>query len=219
MSGFLWLCGLFGPKVPYNQRYGFSSSHVQMWKLGNKKGWVPNNWCLWTVVLEKTLESPLDCKETKPVYPKGYQSWVFIGRTDAEAEALILWPPDAKSRLIGKDSDAGKDWRQEEKGMTEDEMVGWHHWLSGHEFEQSLGDDEEQGGLVCCSPCGHKESDTTEWLNDNNNNTDWSPPGSSVHGILQARTLQWVAIFSPRHYGTAIKINIKINEIEFGVQN
>ena len=100
-----------------------------------KKAWVPKNWCFWTVVLEKTLESPLDCKEIQPVHPKGGQSWVFIGRTDVEAEAPILWPPDAKSWLIWKDPDAGKDWRQEEKGMTEDEMVGWHHWLNGHEFE------------------------------------------------------------------------------------
>ena len=184
MSGFLWPCWLFGPKVPYSQSYGFSSSHVQMWELGNKKGWVTKNWCLWTVVLEKTLESPLDSKEIKPVNPKGIQPWIFIGRTDAEAEALILWPPNAKSRLTGKDLDAGKDWRQEEKGMTEDEMVEWHHWLSGHEFEQTLGDGEGQGGLACCSSWGHKESDTTEWLNNHNINMGWSPPGSSVRGIL-----------------------------------
>ena len=107
------------------------------------------------------------CKEVKPVHPKGNQSWIFIGRTDAEAEAPILWPPDVKSRLIRKDADAGKDWRQEEKGATEDEMVGWHHWLNGHEFEQTLGDGEGQGSLVCCSPWGRKESDMTEWLNKN----------------------------------------------------
>ena len=110
---------------------------------------------LWTVVLEKTLESPLDCKEIKPVHPKGNQSWIFIGRTDAEAEAPVIWPPDAKSQLIiRKDPDAGKDWRQEEKGTTEDEMVGWHHWLNGREFEKTLGDSEGQGSLVCCSPWG-----------------------------------------------------------------
>ena len=103
--------------------------------LDYKESWVLKNWWFWTVVLEKTLESPLDCKEIKPVHPKGDQSWVFIGRTDAEAETPIIWPPDVKSWLIGKDPDAGKDWRQEEKGMTEDEMVGWHHWLNGHEFE------------------------------------------------------------------------------------
>ena len=101
-----------------------------MWELDHKESWLPKNWCFWTVMLEKTLESPLDCKETQPVNPKGNQSWMFIGRTDAEAETLILWPPDAKSWLIWKDPDAGKDWRQEEKGMTEDEMVGWHHWLT-----------------------------------------------------------------------------------------
>ena len=106
-----------------------------MWELDHKEGWAPKNWCFWTVVLEKTLEHPLDCKEMKPVKPKENQSWIFIGRTDAEVETPILWPPDAKSRLIGKDLDAGKDWRQEEKGTTEDEMAGWHHWLNGHEFE------------------------------------------------------------------------------------
>ena len=110
---------------------------VVMWEQDNKKCWVLKNWCLRTMVLEKTLESPLDIKEIKPVSPKGYQSWIFIERTDAEAEGPILWPPDAKSQLISKDPDAGKDWRQEEKGMTEDEMAGWHHWLNGHEFEQT----------------------------------------------------------------------------------
>ena len=115
--------------------------------------------------LEKTFESPLDCKEIKQVNHKGDQSWIFIGRTDAEAEALILWPSDGKNWLIGKDPDAGKDWRQEEKGTTEDEMVGWHHWLNGHEFEQALGVSDGQGSLPCCSPWDCKESDTTEWLN------------------------------------------------------
>ena len=117
-----------------SQGYGFSSSHVWMWELNYKESWAPKNWCYWTEVLEKTLESPLDCKEIQPVYPKGDQSWVFIGRT-VEAETPIFWPPDAKNWLIGKDSDAGKDWRQEEKGTTEDEMVGWHHWVNEHEFE------------------------------------------------------------------------------------
>ena len=116
-------------------------------------------------MLEKTLESPLDSKETKPVNPKGNQSWIFIGRTDAEAEAPILWPPDAKTWLIGKDSDAGKDWRQEEKGTTEDEMFGWHHWLDRHEFEQVPGVGDGQESLVCCSQRGRKESDTTKWVN------------------------------------------------------
>ena len=111
---------------------------------------------------KKTLESPLDCKEVKPVNPKGNQPWIVIGRTDAELQAPVLWPPDVKSRLTGKDPDAGKDWRQEEKGMTEDEMVGWHHWLNGHEFEQAQGDGEGQGSLACCSPWGREEWDTTE---------------------------------------------------------
>ena len=135
-----------------------------MWELDYKASWVPKNWCFWTVVLEKTLESPLDCKEIQPVHPKGNQFLVFIGRTDVEAETPILWPPDAKRWLIGKDSDAGKDWRQEEKRTTEDEMVGWHHWLDGPEFEQALGVGDGQGSLVCCSPWGRKESDMSERL-------------------------------------------------------
>ena len=134
-----------------------------MWELDYKESWAPKNWWLWTVVLEKTLESPLDCKEIKPANPKGNQSWIFIGRTDAKAP--ILWPPDMKNGLIGKDPDAGKDWRQENKGMTEDEMVGWHHWLNGHELEQALGAGDGQGRLACCSPRGCKELDTTERLN------------------------------------------------------
>ena len=136
-----------------------------MWELDYKGSWAPKNWCFWTVVLEKTLESPLDCKEIQLVHPKGDQSWVFIGRTDVEAETPILWPPDVKSWLIWKDSDAGKDWGQEEKGMTEDEMVGWHHRLNGHEFGWTLGVGDGQGGLACCSSWNCKESDTTEWLN------------------------------------------------------
>ena len=128
-----------------------------MWELDHKEDWMPKNWCFSTVVLEKTLENPLDCKEIKPVNPKGNQSWIFIGRTDAEAENPILWPPDAKSQLIRKDPDTGKDWRQEEKGMTEVEMVGWHHWLNGHESEQTQGDGDGQGGLACCDSWGRKE--------------------------------------------------------------
>ena len=122
-------------KGPSSQSYGFSSSHVRMCELGYKQSWAPKNWCFWTVVLDKTRESPLDCKEIQPVHPTGDQFWVFIGRTDVEAETPILWPPDVKGWLIWKDPDAGKDWRQEEKGMTEDEMVGWHNWLNGCECE------------------------------------------------------------------------------------
>ena len=125
----------FTNKGPSSQSYIFSSSHVRIWDLDYKESWAPKNWCFWTVVLEKTFESPLDCKEIKVVNPKGNQSWIFIGRTDAEAKAPILWPPDAKNWLIWKDPDAGKDWGQEEKGTTGDEMVGWHHWLNGHEFQ------------------------------------------------------------------------------------
>ena len=130
-----------------------------------KESWETKNWCFWTVVLEKTLESPLDNKEIKPVHPKGNQPWIFIGRTDAEAETPILCPPDAKNWLTGKDPYAGKDWRLEEKGMTEDEMVGWPHWLDKHEFEYAPGVDDGQGSLGYCSPWGRKESDTTEPLN------------------------------------------------------
>ena len=125
----------FANKGPSSQSYGFSSGHVWMWELDYKESWVPKNWCFWTVVLEKTLESPLDSKEIQPVHPKRNQSWIFIGRTDAEAKSPILWPPDGKNWLIWKDPDAGKDWRWEEKGMTEEEMVGWHHRLNGLEFE------------------------------------------------------------------------------------
>ena len=134
-----------------------------MSELDHKESWAPKNWCFWTVVLEKTLESPLDCKEIKPIHPKGNQSWMNIGRTDGEAP--ILCPPDVKNWLIGKDLDAGKDWRQDKKGTTEDEMVGWHHWLDGHEFDQALGVGDGQRSLACCSPWDHKESDMTEWLN------------------------------------------------------
>ena len=132
----------FADKGPSSQSYGYSSSHVWIWQLDYKESWVPKNWCFWILVLENILESPLDSKETQSVYPKGDQSWVFIGRTDAEAETPILWVPDAKNWLTGKDPDAGKDWRQEEKGTTEDEMVGWHHRLDWHEFKQTPGDDD-----------------------------------------------------------------------------
>jgi len=140
-----------------------------MWDLGHKEGWVQKKW-FWSVVLEKTLENPLDVKVIKQVNPKGNQPWTFNGKTVAEAETPIIWPTDAKNWLIRKDPDVGKHGRQEEKGMTGDEMVGWHHWLNGHEFEQAQGNGEGQGSLACCIPWGHKESDRTERLNKNNNN-------------------------------------------------
>ena len=138
----------FANKGPYKSNYGFSSSHVWLLELDIKECWVPKNWCFWAVVLEKTLESPLDSKEIKPVNPKGSQLWIFIGRTDVEAEAPILWPLDTKNWLIRK------DWRQEEKGRTENQMIGWHHQLHEHEFEQALGVGDGQGSLVCCSAWG-----------------------------------------------------------------
>ena len=154
----------FANKHLSSQSYSFSSGHVRMWELDCEESWVLKNWCFWTVVLEKTLQSPLDCKKIQPVHPKGNQSWILIGRTDAEPETPILWPPDAKNWLTGKDPDAGKDWGQE-KGKTEDEMVGWHHWLNGHGFGWTPGVGDGQGSLACCSPWGRKELDTTERLN------------------------------------------------------
>ena len=148
----------FTNEGPSSQSYGFSSSHVCMWDLDYKESWAVKNWWFWTVVLEKALESPLDCKEIQPVHPKENQSWIFIGRTDAEAETPVLWPPNANNQLIGKDPDAGKDLRQEEKGTTVDEIVEWHHWLNGHKFEQAPGVGDGQGSLACCSPWGCKES-------------------------------------------------------------
>ena len=149
-----------------SQNCGFSNSHVWIWELDYKESWAPKNRCFWTLVLEKTLENSLGSKEIQPVHPEGDQSWIFLGRTDVEAETPILWPADAKNWLIWKDPNAGKVWRQEEKGMTEDEMVAWHHQLNGHEFEQALGDGKGQGSLACCHPWGCKESDMTERLNN-----------------------------------------------------
>ena len=147
-----------------------------MWELDYEESWALRNWCFWTVVLEKTLESPLDCKEIQPVHSED-QPWVFLGRNDAKAETLVLWPPHTKSWLIGKDSDAGRDWGKEEKGMTEDEMAGWHHRLNGHEFGWTPGVGDGQGGLACCDSWGRKESDMTERLN-------WTEPQKSVRKTL-----------------------------------
>ena len=154
----------------------FSSGHVWMWELDYKESWTLKNWCFWTVVLE-ILENPLGCKKIQPVHHKGNQSWIFIGRTDGETETPILWPPDAKNRLTAKDPDAGKDWRHEEKGTTEDEMAGRHHRLNGHEFEQAPGVVDGQGGLVCYDSWGRKESETTErltWLTDGAGSLTWA---------------------------------------------
>ena len=155
----------FANRGPSGQSYGFSRSHVQMWELDYKESWAPKDWCFWTVVLEKTLESLLDCMDIQPVHPKGNQSWIFIEKTDVETETPILWPPVVKSWLIWKVPDDGKDWGQEEKGTTEDEMVGWHHQLNEHTFEQTPGVGDRQGSLACYSSWGCKELDTTERLN------------------------------------------------------
>ena len=147
-----------------NAEFFFSCGHVWMWELDCEEGWAPKTWCFWTLVLEKALESPLDCKEIQPVHSKGDQPRDFFGRNDAKAESPVLWPPHAKSWLIGKDYDAGRDWGQEEKGTTEDEMAGWHHWLDGRESQWTPGAGDGQGGLACCDSWGRKESDTTERL-------------------------------------------------------
>ena len=159
-------------QTPYSQSYGLSSSRVWLWELDHKEGRAAKNWQSWTVVLKKTLKSPLDSKEIKPVDLKENQPCIHIGRPDdeAEAEAPILWSTDANSQLTGKDPDARKDWRQKEK-VIEDEMVGWHHQCNGHELGQTAGDGEGQGSLVCCSPWGHEESDMTWQLNNNSNSS------------------------------------------------
>ena len=154
-------------KGSYSQGYGLPSGHVWLWELYNKEGGAPKNWCLWTTVLDKTPESPLDSKEIKPVNLEGNQLWILVGRTYVEGETPVFWSSDVNSWLIGKVPDAGKDWRQKEKRASKDEMAGWHHQWNGHELGQTLGNDEEQGGLVCCSPWGCKESDMTGWLNSN----------------------------------------------------
>ena len=156
----------FANKGLSSQGYGFYSGHVWMWELNYKESWALKNWCFWTVVLEKTLSwESVGLQGIQPVHPKRNQSWIFIGRTDAEAETPLLWPPEAKKWLTGKDPDAGKDWRWEKKGMAEDEMVGWHHQLDGYESEQAPGVGDGQGSLVCCGSWGHKELDMTEQLN------------------------------------------------------
>ena len=184
----------FANKGPSSQSYGFSSRHVWMWELDYKESWALKNWCFWTMVLEKTLESPVDCKEIKPVHPKGNQSWIFIGRTDDKVETPILWPPSVKNWLIGKGPDAGKDCRQEKRAI-EDEMVGWHHWLDEHEFEQAPGVGDGQRSLVCCSPRSHKElTYLSDWIELNSN-----------HFILK---MIWLTV-------TQLKMNSSINHKAF----
>ena len=164
--------GMSGVKLQCEKGFVFAFNcmcrlHVWTWELDCEEGWALNR-CFWIVVLEKTLESPLDCKEIQPVHSEGYQPWDFFGRNDAEAETPVLWPPYVKSWLIGKDSDAGRDWGQEEKGMTEDEMAGWHHWLDGHGFGWTLGVGDGQGGLSCCGSwdcrVGHDWATELNWI-------------------------------------------------------
>ena len=175
----------FADKSPYSQSYGLSNSHVWFWD--HKEGRAPKNWCFWIVVLEKTFENALD---STGINLNGNQSWILIGKTDAEAEAPILWPPEVKSLLIRKDPDAGKDWRQEEKRATEDEMVGWHHWFNGHEIRQTPGDGGGQGGLVCCNPEGSKELNTIWRLNSNNRNNHLIGWLRALSSILQSQSLR-----------------------------
>ena len=173
----------------YSQSYGFSSSHVWVWELDHKEDWEPKNWCFWIIMLVKTLENLSDGKKIKPINAKGNQLWIFIGRIDGEVEVPVLWPPDAKSQLIGKDPYAGKDWGQEEKGVTENEKVGWQQLLNGHEFEPTLGDSKGQGSLACCSPWGCKKLDTTQQLKNN-----WTTCFSSSQQrflIYEVRCTQW----------------------------
>ena len=151
----------------YSQGYGLSSGHVQLWELDCKEGRTPKNWCLWTVMLEKAPESPLDSKEIKPVSRNGNKPWILIRRTDAEAEAPVFWSSDANNQLTGKVPDAGKDQGQKEKRASEDKITGQHHWCSEHELGQTPGEGEGQGGLACCSPWGHRESDMSGWLHNN----------------------------------------------------
>ena len=185
-----------------------------MWELDCEESWVPKNWCFWSVVLEKTLASPLDCKGIQPVYSKGDQFWVFFGRNDAKAETPVLWPPHVKSWLIGKDSDAGRDLGQEEKGTTEDEMIGWHHQLDGREFEWSLGVGDGQGGLVCCNSWGRNESDMTEQLN-------WTEDElfvlfSNLGLIMAQQTSIHVNCFMPRGWHTSCHPNSKMHIVGEG---
>ena len=168
------------------------------YELDCEESWVPKNWCFRTVVLEKTLESPLDCKEIQPVHSEGDQSWVLIGRTDAEAGTPIVWPPHMKSWLIGKDSNAGRDWGQEEKEMTENEMAGWHHWLDGRKSEWTPGVGDGQGGLACCDSWGRKESDATEQLN-------WIKLDCSTSGLPVHHQLPELAKTHVHWLGNAIK--------------
>ena len=182
----------FANKVPSRQSYGFSSSHVWMWVLDQKECWALKNSCFWTVVLEKALKSPLDCKEIQQVHPKENQFWKFIGRTDAKSEAPLFWPPAGKNWLFGKDPDAGKDWREEETGITEDEMVGRHHRLDAQEFEQAPGVGDGQGSLGCCSPWGHTESDKIERLKWTEHSKDMEAQRGEVT-CLRSESWEWEA--------------------------
>ena len=183
----------FANKGPSGRGYGFSSGHVWMWELDCEESRVQKNWCFWTVVLQKTLESSLDCKEIQPIHSGGDQPWDFFGRNHAKVETPVLWPPHAKSWLIGKDSDTGRDWGQEEKGTTEDEMAWWHHWLDGRESEWTLGVGDGQGGLACCNSWGCKESDTTERLN-------WTELNKKVHSWHFAIFFCMSCIFLALHF-------------------
>ena len=191
--------------------YGFSSGHVWMWKLDCEESWMPKNWCFWTVVLEKTLESPLDCKEIQPVHSQGDQSWVFFGRTDAKAETPILWPPHAKSWLIGKVSDAGRDWGQEEKGTTEDEMAGWHHWLDGHGFGWTLGISD--GQLMESQGAGHEWATELNWIYIYIRNICFVDKNSPSCGLFQVQRQQ-KSRFPPPYLSQIIQASLTRNKAD-----
>ena len=182
-----------------------------MWELDCEEGWELKNWCFWTVVLEKTLESPLDCKDIQPVHSEGDQSWVFIGRTDAEVETPVLWPPHAKSWLIGKDSDAGRDWGQEEKGRTKDEMPGWHHWLDAHEFGWTPGVGDGQGGLVCSDSWGCRVGQ--DWATELN----WTEPVLKKCGCMSSLLTEGEFTWGWPAYSTEVNIFSKCLVSEYWI--
>ena len=209
----LWSCCYSEGNRP--RATGFGRRSVWMWQLDHRECWALKNWCSQTVVLKKTLESPWDSKEIKPVNPKRNKPWIFIRRTDANAKAPILWPPDSKSGLTGKDPDAGKDWRQEEKEVTVDEMVRWQHWLDGHEFEHALGVGDVKGSLACCSPWGRKELDTTEQLNWTHLSST-EPVVDCEHSSKTYSSMSWISTVFMEFFLITARISLMIQSLPGG---